>query len=91
MTTKTRRTSNERLAEINKKIEQMQAQAKAVEQKIKADERKKRTKRLIAIGAEVEHYAACEIVDMDALKKYLAQYGYAIAATQAATQKTENQ
>lgn len=78
----TRRTPDERLAELNKKIEQMQAQAKAVEQKIKADERKKRTKRLIEIGAEVEHYAGYEITNLAALKEYLEKYGYAIAATQ---------
>lgn len=77
-----RRSPNEQLAELNKKIEQMQAKAKSYEQKIKADERKKRTKRLIEIGAEVEHYAGCEITNLAALKEYLEKYGYAIAATQ---------
>lgn len=78
----TKRTPDERLAELNKKIEQMQSKAKSYEQKIKADERKKRTKRLIAIGAEIEHYAGCDITNLTALKEYLKKYGYAIAATQ---------
>lgn len=37
---------------------------------------------MISIGAEVEHFAGCEIQDLDAFKEYLAKYAYAIANTQ---------
>lgn len=61
------------------KIEQRIARLKSEQSK---RERNARTKRLIQIGAEVEHYAACEITDLDAFKEYLEQYAYAIAQTQ---------
>lgn len=75
------------------KLEEQLAAAKAqkakIEQKIarlKSEQSKRarnaRTKRLIQIGAEVEHYAACEITDLEAFKEYLEQYGFAIAQTQ---------
>lgn len=61
------------------KIEQRIARLKSEQSK---RERNARTKRLIQIGAEVEHYAACEITDLEAFKEYLEQYAYAIAQTQ---------
>lgn len=61
------------------KIEQRIARLKSEQSK---RERSARTKRLIQIGAEVEHYAGCEITDLDAFKEYLEQYAYAIAQTQ---------
>lgn len=61
------------------KIEQRIARLKSEQSK---RERNTRTKRLIQIGAEVEHYAGCEITDLDAFKEYLEQYAYAIAQTQ---------
>lgn len=61
------------------KIEQRIARLKSEQSK---RERNARTKRLIQIGAEVEHYAGCEITDLDAFKEYLEQYAYAIAQTQ---------
>lgn len=75
------------------KLEEQLAAAKAqkakIEQRIarlKSEQSKRarnaRTKRLIQIGAEVEHYAACEITDLEAFKEYLEQYGFAIAQTQ---------
>ena len=76
------RPTEERIAELDKKIEQIKAQKKAILQREKQAERKARTKRLIQIGAEVEHYAGCEITDLEAFKKYLEQYAYAIARTQ---------
>lgn len=78
----TNRPTEERIAELDKKIEQIKAQKRALKNRAKAEERKARTKRLIAIGAEVEHYAGCEISDLEAFKKYLEQYAYAIARTQ---------
>lgn len=75
------------------KLEEQLAAAKAqkakIEQRIarlKSEQSKRarnaRTKRLIQIGAEVEHYAACEITDLEAFKEYLEQYGFAITQTQ---------
>lgn len=75
------------------KLEEQLAAAKAqkakIEQRIarlKSEQSKRarnaRTKRLIQIGVEVEHYAACEITDLEAFKEYLEQYGFAIAQTQ---------
>lgn len=61
------------------KIEQRIARLKSEQSK---RERNARTKRLIQIGAEVEHYAGCEIIDLEAFKEYLEQYAYAIAQTQ---------
>lgn len=71
----------DRIAELDKKIEQIKAQKKAILQREKQAERKARTKRLIQIGAEVE--AICgEITDLEAFKDYLSIYAYAIARTQ---------
>lgn len=47
------RPTEERIAELDKKIEQIKAQKKAILQREKQAERKARTKRLIQIGAEV--------------------------------------
>lgn len=77
-----RRPTEERIAELDKKLDQIKAQKRALQNRAKAEERKARTKRLIQIGAEVEHYAGCEITDLEAFKKYLEQYAYAIARTQ---------
>ena len=75
------RPTEERIAELDKKIEQNKAQKKAILQREKQAERKARTKRLIQIGAEVE--AVCgEITDLEAFKDYLSKYSYAIKKTQ---------
>ena len=75
------RPTEERIAELDKKIEQIKAQKKAILQREKQAERKARTKRLIQIGAEVE--AVCgEITDLEAFKDYLSKYSYAIKKTQ---------
>ena len=55
---------NERIDDIQTKIEQLKAQEKALKQKRSADERKQRTKRLIEIGGAVE----------SVLKKSLGEY-----------------
>lgn len=73
--------TEERIAELDKKIEQIKAQKKAILQREKQAERKARNKRLIQIGAEVE--AVCgEITDLEAFKDYLSKYSYAIKKTQ---------
>lgn len=76
-----RKSEQEKLADLAQKIEQLQARKSALEKKVKADERKRRTKRLIEIGATVEAYAG-EITDLNALKIYLEKYGDNIAKTQ---------
>lgn len=77
------------MSTLEEKIENAKSQKAKIEQRIarlKSEqskrERNARTKRLIQIGAEVEHYAGCEITDLDAFKEYLEQYAYAIAQTQ---------
>lgn len=76
------KTTEEQLKEIDERIEQMKARKRKIQNRAKAEERKARTKRLIAIGTEVEHFAGCEIQDLDAFKEYLKKYAYAIANTQ---------
>lgn len=80
-TRKTRKSEQEKLADLTQKIEQLQAQKSALKKKVKADERKRRTKRLIEIGATVEAYVG-EITDIIALKQYLGKYGSNIAKMQ---------
>lgn len=49
-----RRTDEEKLLELNKKLEQLENQKKAIQARVSEKERKARTKRLIETGAEVE-------------------------------------
>lgn len=76
-----RKSEQEKLADLAQKIEQLQARKSALEKKVKADERKRRTKRLIEIGAIVEAYAG-KITDLNELKTYLEKYGANIAKRQ---------
>jgi mannitol-specific phosphotransferase system IIBC component len=55
-----RRTDEERLQEIEKKMEQMKAKKQQVETRLKEKERKQRTKRLIEVGAIFEKYFEIE-------------------------------
>ena len=48
-----KKSAEDRVADIDKKIKQMQAQKRAILQREKEAARKSRTKRLIRIGAEV--------------------------------------
>ncbi|MDO3682114.1 DUF3847 domain-containing protein [Paenibacillus ehimensis] len=54
MTEKKRRSPEERLAELNKKMEQLKAQKQRVRAQLSQKERKERTRRLIQIGAIFE-------------------------------------
>jgi hypothetical protein len=72
----TRKTDEERLKELEKKIEQIKVKKHQVESRMKEKERKERTRRLIQVGAIFEKYF--DIVDVDqaekiafALKKYV--------------------
>ena len=76
-----KKSAEDRVADIDKKIKLMQAQKRAILQREKEAARKSRTKRLIRIGAEVEAYCG-EITDMDAFKDYLHQYATVIRNTQ---------
>ena len=58
---------NERIDDIQSKIEQLKAQEKALKQKRSADERKQRTKRLIEIGGAVESVLKKSLGDYDGL------------------------
>ena len=59
------RTYVERIDELAKKMEQLEAQKKALEQKQKEEERRKRTKRLIELGGIVESVLGRPTVDDD--------------------------
>lgn len=48
------RPTEERISDIDKKMEQLKAQKRALQARQSAEERKKRTKRLIEVGATVE-------------------------------------
>lgn len=77
-----KKTAEQQLAELQDKMAKLKAKEKSIKSRVNAKERKERTKRLIAIGAEVEHYAGCQIENLENLKKYLRQYAQAIAKTQ---------
>ena len=75
-------TNDEKLAKYDEKIKQLKAKKRALMARDKKKAKAARTKRLIDIGAEVEHYAGYEISDLAAFKAYLEKYAYAIAKTQ---------
>lgn len=56
----TRKTDEDRLQELELKIEQIKARKQQVENKIKQKERKERTRRLIQVGAIFEKYFEVE-------------------------------
>ena len=76
----TNRTYEERIEALEKKQDQLKAQKKALQAKMRSQERKARTKHLIEVGAEVERI--CKITDMAAFRRYLEQYKWAISRTQ---------
>lgn len=69
----TRRTSEEQLADIQKKIEQLKAKEKQIKARHSQEERKARTKRLIEVGATVESVLgrSIEKEDLPKLKSFL--------------------
>lgn len=64
----TQRTYGERINDLSKKMEQLEAQKKALEQKQKEEERKKRTKRLIELGGIIESVLGRPTVDEDKIR-----------------------
>jgi hypothetical protein len=63
----TRKTDEERLKELEKKIEQIKVQKQQVESRLKEKQRKERTRRLIQVGAIFEKYF--DISDVDQAEK----------------------
>lgn len=82
------RTPEERLAELDEKMNQLKAQKRALQNRAKAEERKKRTRRLIEVGATVEKYAG-EITDLGGFDAYVKKYANAIKGTQKAADKPD--
>lgn len=76
-----KRSAEERISQLDKKMDELKAKKRAIQNREKEKERKARTKRLIRIGAEIEAYCG-EITDIEAFKKYLSVYAYAIKKTQ---------
>lgn len=62
------KSSEERIAELDKRIEQIKAQKKAIIQREKQAERKARTKRLIEIGGTAESILGRPFQDDDLQK-----------------------
>jgi len=71
------KTTEERIAELDKQIEQKKARKKALQSKVKSEERKARNHRLITLGGIVEKYCG-EIIDLDTYEGYVKQYANAI-------------
>lgn len=58
-----RRSPEERLAELNKKMEHLKAQKQRVQSQLNQKERKERTRRLIQFGAIFEKYFGLQSVE----------------------------
>lgn len=69
-----RRSPEEKLAELNKKMEQLKAQKQRVQALLSQKERKERTRRLIQMGAIFEKYFNLQSVeDAEIMAKQLFQ------------------
>lgn len=68
-----RKTPEQRKEELEKRIEQLQAQKKAVQAQINKKNRAIRTRRLIQNGALAEKYLGCEELLPDEFEKVLAE------------------
>lgn len=68
-----RKTPQQRKEELEKKIEQLQAQKKAVQAQINKEKRAARTRRLIQNGALAEKYLSCEDIAPEEFEKVLAE------------------
>lgn len=64
------KTEEEKIAELNQKIDQLKARKRAIQNRAKAEERKKRTHRLIQVGAIVESIYG-EITDLKAFEEFV--------------------
>lgn len=68
-----RKTAQQKKEELEKKIEQLQAQKKAVQAQINKERRAARTRRLIQNGALAEKYLSCEDIAPEEFEKFLAE------------------
>lgn len=73
MAERTRKTPEEKLKELEQKIEQMQAQKKAILEKEKKAKRAARSNRLIQIGVLSEKYFDCAEIEPEAYKKLISK------------------
>ncbi len=71
----TRKTEEEMLQELEKKIEQMKEKKKQVKARLNEKERKKRTRRLIQIGALFEKHFDAKDIEIENAEKILTFYG----------------
>lgn len=62
------RSYDERIAELQKKQEQLKAQEKELKKRQSEDERKARTKRLVEMGGIVSHVLGRDLTDDDKTK-----------------------
>lgn len=81
-------TTNDRIANIDKKIEQMKARKKALQSQARKKERSARNHRLIEIGAIVESCANCTINDLESFREFAYAHRSAIAETQSKNTET---
>lgn len=73
MAERKRKTPEEKVQELEKKIEQMQAQKKALIAKENKIKRAARTRRLIQIGALSEKYFNCADIEPEAYEKLISE------------------
>lgn len=84
-----RKTAEEKLQELEKKMEQLQAQKKAITAKLNKEKRAERTRRLIQLGALSEKYFACTDIQPEEYEKLLQRF-VEIDAIKAIVSKKEN-
>ena len=68
-----KKTAEEKLQELNRKLEQLNNQKKQLLAKQKHEERKARTRRLIQLGALAEKYFNCTNIEPEEFEKLLKQ------------------
>lgn len=73
MAERAKKTPEQKLKELEQKIEQMQKQKKAIIDKEKKEKRAARTRRLIQIGALSEKYLDCADIEPDTYEKMIAE------------------
>lgn len=73
MAERIKKTTEEKIQELEKKIEQMKAQKKAIIEKENKIKRAARTRRLIQIGAISEKYFSCGEIEPEAYEKLIAE------------------
>lgn len=85
----TRRTEEERLAELDQRMEQLKAKKQRLQSQVSQKERKARTRRLIQIGAIFEQYFGVQINEQMATDVIKTLHQLANKEEQQATTETE--